>query len=198
MHDAKKTGNLGDVAATSFYPGKNLGALGDGGAVTTNDSGLAGLIRILGNYGSSVKYVNDYQGQNSRLDEIHAAVLDVKLKYMNSDNQKRKNIANRYLTEINNPKIILPHLINSNAHVWHLFIVRTEKRDKLQEYLLQQGIQTLVHYPIPPHKQLAYKEWNEWSFPITEKIHAEVLSLPISPVLEQDEVSSIIHAINKY
>jgi dTDP-4-amino-4,6-dideoxygalactose transaminase len=199
MYENRKTGSLGDAAATSFYPGKNLGALGDGGAVTTSDTALADIVRVLGNYGSSVKYVNDYhRGQNSRLDEIQAAVLDVKLKYMKADNQKRKNVAARYLSEIKNPKIILPHLLHNDAHVWHLFIVRTAKRDELQEYLQQQGIQTLVHYPIPPHKQRAYKEWNHLNFPITEKIHAEVLSLPISPVLEDDEVSYVINAINKY
>jgi dTDP-4-amino-4,6-dideoxygalactose transaminase len=197
-YQGKKTGSLSDAAGTSFYPGKNLGALGDAGAITTNDKTLADLVRALGNYGSKVKYVNDYAGQNSRLDEIQAAVLDVKLKYLAADNQRRREIANRYLAEISNKKITLPTVLDDQGHVWHLFVIRTEKRDRLQEYLTQHDIQTLVHYPIPPHKQKAYKEWNNWSFPITEKIHEEVLSLPISPVLSDEEVSHVIRTINGY
>ena len=194
-----KTGNLGDAAGFSFYPGKNLGALGDAGAVTCKDSILANVIRTLANYGSEEKYVNKYQGLNSRLDEIQAAVLGVKLKYIDSDNQKRKNIAERYCAGITNPKIILPQLPkNSSEHVWHLFVIRTSKRDELQKYLLENGIQTLIHYPIPPHKQKAYKYYNHLSFPITEKIHEEVLSLPISPVMEEEEVAKVIQVINQF
>ena len=155
-------------------------------------------MRALGNYGSKVKYVNDYAGQNSRLDEIQAAVLDVKLKYLDADNQRRREVAKRYLTEISNKKIILPTVLDDKGHVWHLFVIRTEKRDKLQEYLTQHNIQTHVHYPIPPHKQKAYTAWNKWSFPITEKIHDEVLSLPISPVLSDGEVAYVIRIINGY
>ena len=194
-----KTGNLGDAAGFSFYPGKNLGALGDAGAVTCKDSLLAKTIRTLANYGSEEKYVNKFQGLNSRLDEIQAAVLDVKLKYIDADNQKRRNIAERYCSEITNPKIILPQFPkNSSEHVWHLFVIITSKRDQLQKYLLENGIQTLIHYPIPPHKQKAYKYYNHLSFPITEKLHEEVLSLPISPVMEEDEVEKVIQVINQF
>lgn len=194
-----KTGNLGDAAGFSFYPGKNLGALGDAGAVTCKDSLLAKTIRTLANYGSEEKYVNKYQGLNSRLDEIQAAVLDLKLKYIDADNLKRRYIAERYCSDINNPKIILPQVPkNSSQHVWHLFVIRTSKRDQLQKYLLEKGIQTLIHYPVPPHKQKAYKYYNHLSFPITEKIHEEVLSLPISPMLEQEAVQKVIEVLNKY
>ena len=194
-----KTGNLGDAAGFSFYPGKNLGALGDAGGVTTNDEVLAKTIRALANYGSNQKYVNIYQGLNSRLDEIQAAVLDVKLKYIDAENNRRKEIANRYITEIKNPNIILPENPSDTAeHVWHIFIIRIENREKLQNYLTENGVQILIHYPIPPHKQEAYKEWNNLSFPITEQIHNEVLSLPISPVMPEDEVTVIINIINKF
>lgn len=197
--NGKKSGNLGDAAGFSFYPGKNLGALGDAGAITTNDDQLATTIRALANYGSNQKYVNIYKGLNSRLDEIQAAILDVKLKYINSENQKRIDIAKRYISEIKNPKIILPELPeNENEHVWHLFVIRTENRDELQNYLTEKNIQTLIHYPIPPHQQNAYKEWNNMSFPISEKIHNEVLSLPISPVLEDEEIQTIIKALNNF
>lgn len=197
--NGKKSGNLGDAAGFSFYPGKNLGALGDAGAITTNDDQLATTIRALANYGSNQKYVNIYQGLNSRLDEIQAAILDVKLKYIDSENQKRIDIAKRYISEIKNPKIILPELPeNENEHVWHLFVIRTENRDELQNYLTEKNIQTLIHYPIPPHQQNAYKEWNNMSFPISEKIHDEVLSLPISPVLEDEEIQTIIKALNNF
>ncbi|MCS3532428.1 DegT/DnrJ/EryC1/StrS aminotransferase family protein [Chryseobacterium sp. JUb7] len=195
----KKSGNLGDAAGFSFYPGKNLGALGDAGAVTTNDEELAKTIRALANYGSNQKYVNIYQGLNSRLDEIQAAVLDVKLKYIDEENTVRRNIAKRYIGEISNPKIILPeNPENEREHVWHVFIIRTENREALQAYLTENGIQTLIHYPIPPHRQQAYKEWNDMSFPISEKIHQEVLSLPISPVMSDEEVNKIIEIINKF
>ncbi|MCW3118466.1 MAG: 4-keto [Chitinophagaceae bacterium] len=198
VYKGKKTGSLGDAAGTSFYPGKNLGALGDGGAVTTNDPELAEVVRTVANYGSKVKYVNEYLGQNSRLDEIQAAILDVKLGQLNDDNQRRREVANRYHAKIKNPKIVLPHIVSPEGHVWHLFVIRTENRDQLQQYLADNKIQTLVHYPIPPHKQTAYKEWNVQRFPITEKIHNEVLSLPISPVLTEDEVSYVIEIINRY
>ncbi|MES1198311.1 MAG: DegT/DnrJ/EryC1/StrS family aminotransferase [Chitinophagaceae bacterium] len=198
LFNGKKTGSLGDAAGTSFYPGKNLGALGDGGAVTTNDPELAELIRTLGNYGSKTKYVNEYIGKNCRLDEIQAALLDVKLKYLDNDNKIRRHIANRYLTEITNPKINLPLVVSEEGHVWHLFVVKTSDRNEFQKYLLGNQVQTLVHYPIPPHKQKAFSEWNDLSFPITEKIHKEVISLPISPVLEDEEVSHIIQVINRY
>ncbi|HPW65521.1 MAG TPA: DegT/DnrJ/EryC1/StrS family aminotransferase [Salinivirgaceae bacterium] len=194
-----KTGNLGDAAGFSFYPGKNLGALGDGGAVTSNDEELAKTVRALANYGSNQKYVNIYQGLNSRLDEIQAAVLDVKLKYIDKDNKRRREIAKRYISEINNPKVILPeNPRNETEHVWHLFVVRTMERDKLQQHLTDNYIQTLIHYPIPPHKQKAYKAWNNLSLTITEQIHNEVLSLPISPVLEDCEISKVMEIINSF
>jgi len=193
------TGNLGDAAGFSFYPGKNLGALGDAGGITTNDESLANNIRALANYGSNQKYVNIYQGLNSRLDEIQAAVLDVKLKYIDAENNRRKEIAARYISEITNSNLILPeNPSDTNEHVWHIFIIRTQNREKLQNYLIENGIQTLIHYPIPPHKQEAYKEWNSLSFPITEKIHNEVLSLPISPVMNEEEVDKIINCLNSY
>lgn len=199
IQNGKRSGNLGDASGFSFYPGKNLGALGDGGAVTTNDNELAKTIRALGNYGSNQKYINIYQGLNSRLDEIQAAVLNIKLKYIDVENQKRKDIAKRYLSEIKNDKIILPQIVNDkNGHVWHLFVIRCAERDKLQQYLTYNEVQTLIHYPIPPHKQAAYKEWNQLSFPITEQIHQEVLSLPISPVMEGVEIEFVIEKINKF
>jgi dTDP-4-amino-4,6-dideoxygalactose transaminase len=197
--NGRKTGNLGDAAGFSFYPGKNLGALGDAGAVTTNDAQLASILKAIANYGSEKKYVNHYQGLNSRLDEIQAAILSVKLKYLDQDNTKRQQIAKRYVSEIKNDKIILPKQTgNPEEHVWHLFVVRTENRDQLQEYLVENEIQTLIHYPIPPHKQQAYSEWNHLSLPITEKIHEHVLSLPMSPVLQEEEVTFIIDTINGY
>lgn len=192
-----KTGNLGDAAGFSFYPGKNLGALGDAGAVTTNDEELAKTIRALANYGSNQKYVNIYQGLNSRLDEIQAAVLDVKLKYIDLENKRRREIAEKYISGINNSNIILPESPkNRDEHVWHLFVIRTSEREKLQDYLADNGIQTLIHYPIPPHKQEAYQELNMLNLPITEQIHDEVLSLPISPVMSGDEVEFVIKMIN--
>ncbi|QOW10632.1 DegT/DnrJ/EryC1/StrS family aminotransferase [Kaistella flava (ex Peng et al. 2021)] len=194
-----KSGNLGDAAGFSFYPGKNLGALGDGGAVTCKDPILAKIIRSLANYGSQEKYVHEFQGLNSRLDEIQAAVLDVKLKYIDTDTGKRREIAEKYIAGITNPKIILPNLpAASKEHVWHLFVIRIDKRDELQQYLTENGIQTLIHYPIPPHKQKAYKYYNHLTFPITEKIHNEVLSLPISPFMEEEEVQKVIELINNY
>ena len=194
-----KSGNLGDAAGFSFYPGKNLGALGDAGAVTCKDDLLARTIRALANYGSEEKYVNKYQGLNSRLDEIQASVLDVKLKYIDADNDKRRKMAEKYVAGIKNDKIILPILPSQpKEHVYHLFVIRTSKRDKLQKYLTENEIQTLIHYPTPPHKQKAYKYYNHLSFPITEKIHDEVLSLPISPVMEEGEVKKVIEILNSF
>lgn len=197
-----KTGALGDAAGFSFYPGKNLGALGDAGAVTSNDDNLAEIVRALGNYGSKVKYVNEYQGLNSRLDELQAAFLDIKLKYLDVENKRRREIAEYYCNNIINPMINLPiassQQLTANSHVWHLFVIRTHERVKLQQYLIQNGIQTLIHYPIPPHKQLAYKHWNNLSFPITEQIHEEVLSLPISPIMEDHELDLIVKTINNF
>jgi dTDP-4-amino-4,6-dideoxygalactose transaminase len=197
----QRTGSLGDAAGHSFYPGKNLGALGDGGAVTCNDEKLASVIRALANYGSSKKYVNDYQGLNSRLDEIQAAILRTKLKRLDSDNQRRREIAQYYIENIVHHNIILPAKGQrqiANNHIFHLFVIRNYNRDQLQQYLTKEGIQTLIHYPIPPHKQLAYKEWNGESYPITEKIHNEVLSLPISPVMTDEEVKIVVDVINTF
>jgi len=194
-----KTGNLGDAAGFSFYPGKNLGALGDAGAVTTNDEVLAKTIRAIANYGSNQKYINIYQGLNSRLDEIQAAIVGVKLKYIDAENTRRKEIAKRYIAEITNPAIYIPeNPADETEHVWHLFVVRTQKREKLQAYLAENGVQTLIHYPIPPHQQQAYKELNNLSFPLTEQIHQEVLSLPISPVMTDEEVSMVIAILNTF
>ncbi|MGI2327671.1 DegT/DnrJ/EryC1/StrS family aminotransferase [Planococcus sp. YIM B11945] len=194
-----KTGNLGDAAGFSFYPGKNLGALGDAGAVTTNDPVLAAKIRALRNYGSTVKYENLEKGFNHRLDEMQAALLRVKLPHLDSENARRQEIAAQYAAEIRNPAIELPAMPDDfQESVWHVFVVRTENRKQLQEYLLKNGVQTMVHYPIPPHKQQAYSEWNGQSFPVSEKIHAEVLSLPISPVQSKEDTAYIIETINQY
>ncbi len=197
-----KTGSLGDAAGFSFYPGKNLGALGDSGAVSTNDEELAKTIRALANYGSSKKYINEFQGLNSRLDEIQAAFLNVKLKYLDVENQHRREIAKYFLANIKHQDIILPTLTNIRnneySHVWHLFVIRTSNRKRLQQYLDDISIQTLIHYPIPPHKQFAYKDWVTRYFPITEKIHREVLSLPISSVLKHEEAIRIVEIINNY
>lgn len=194
------SGNLGDAAGFSFYPGKNLGALGDSGAVTTNDKELAKMIRAIANYGSEVKYENKFSGLNSRMDEIQAGILSVKLKYLDDENAKRKGIAQYYLNHINNPEIILPEIINGNfdSHVWHLFVIRTERRDELKEYLEKNEVQTVIHYPIPPHKQKCYEKLNNLKFEITEKIHKEVLSLPISPILSEKDMVRIVDLINKF
>ena len=194
----KKTGSLGDAAGHSFYPGKNLGCLGDGGAVTTDDDELARVVRALANYGSGEKYVFDYQGLNSRLDEIQAALLDVKLRYLDADNDKRREIAKYYIDNITHPDIILPKVSDWDAHVMHLFVIRSSRRDELQQYLADNGVQILIHYPIPPHKQDAYKDWNNSSFPITEKIHKEVLSLPLSPVMSQEELEKVVATVNSF
>jgi dTDP-4-amino-4,6-dideoxygalactose transaminase len=214
----KRTGSLGDAAGHSFYPGKNLGALGDGGAVTTNDDELEVAVRALANYGSTKKYVHDYQGLNSRLDEIQAAVLSVKLPRLDADNQFRRKIAQYYIDNITNPAILLPilsnekrainkeeyvslnpeHLTLNSSHVWHLFVIRNSERNKLQKYLADNDIQTLIHYPIPPHKQKAYKYWNGLTLPITEQIHNEVLSLPISQVMPMNDVNKVVEIINSF
>ncbi|MES2893451.1 MAG: DegT/DnrJ/EryC1/StrS family aminotransferase [Bacteroidota bacterium] len=193
-----QAGSLGDAAGFSFYPGKNLGALGDAGAVTTNDPQLASTIRALLNYGSDVKYHNLFKGVNSRLDELQAALLGVKLKQLDSETTARRAVAKRYLTNITNPGIILPSVPVWEAHAWHLFVIRTAERDRLQEYLTQHGIQTLIHYPIPPHKQAAYHEWNGRSYLVSEKIHKEVLSLPISPVIPESDIERVIEVINEF
>lgn len=190
-----------NAQAYSFYPGKNLGALGDAGAVATNDAALAKIIYSLRNYGSEAKYENDYIGVNSRLDELQAAFLNVKLPHLNAENNKRIAIAKRYLSEIKNDKITLPTVSlhgTMESHVFHLFVIRTKNRNDLQQYLLENGIQTMIHYPIPPHQQKAFVKWNHLSFPITEKIHNEVLSIPMSPVMIDDEVSFVIQILNQY
>ncbi len=198
MYQGKRAGNLGDASGFSFYPGKNLGCLGDGGCVTTNDDELAFRIRAIANYGSDYKYHHIFKGVNSRLDEIQAAILDVKLKYLDEDNKKRREIAKFYRENINNPAIILPEPYDEAAHVWHIFAIRTKDRNKLQKYLEKHDIQTNIHYPVPPHKQECYKEWSHLSFPITEQIHTEVLSLPMSPVLEDAETQKVVEVINEY
>jgi dTDP-4-amino-4,6-dideoxygalactose transaminase len=193
-----KAGNLGDAAGFSFYPGKNLGALGDAGAVTTNDEKLAKMIYSLRNYGSEIKYTNDFIGTNSRLDELQAAFLSVKLPNLDSENRQRIIIANHYLSEITNPKIILPGYNGGEHHVFHLFVIRNQGREKLQKYLSDNGIQTLIHYPVPPHRQKALPQWNNLSFPVTEQIHREVLSIPISPVMTIEEADFVVEILNSY
>ena len=193
-----KAGNLGNAAGFSFYPTKNLGGLGDGGAVTTNDTKLASVIRKLRNYGASSKYVNEYVGINSRLDEIQAAFLNCKLPSLDADNENRRSIAKRYLSEIRNVKIVLPNYNGSENHVFHLFVVQVKDRDGFINFLKENDIGTLVHYPIAPHKQEAFKEYKNLSFPITEKIHKEVVSIPISPILTSDQVNRVISVLNSY
>ena len=198
--DGRITGSIGDAAGHSFYPGKNLGALGDGGAVTTNDSELAATVRALANYGSQTKYVFKYTGRNSRLDEIQAAVLDVKLKYLVADNLHRKEVAHLYYEGIKNPLITLPDLLPDEQNVYHLFpiMVGGGKRDALHDYLERSRVGTVIHYPIPPHKQECYKEWRGKSLPITEMIADEELSLPIGPSISREEVHFIIDLINVF
>ena len=191
----RRTGSLGDAAAHSFYPGKNLGALGDAGAVTTNDKELAQIIEELGNYGSSKKYVFDYQGRNSRLDEIQAAMLDVKLRHLDEDNQRRQAIADHYINNVKHPEILLP---TPSLSVYHIFPILCERRDELQQYLKENGVETMIHYPIPPHKQACYKEWNDLSFPITERIHRQELSLPCHPAMKQEEADQIVSLLNRF
>lgn len=199
LWNGKRTGALGDAAGLSFYPGKNLGALGDAGAVITNDDQLAEVVRALANYGSTVKYFNNYQGLNSRIDEIQAAFLNIKLRFLDKENSIRRKVASYYLKNINNINIILPSVIKTESHVWHLFVIRSKYRDKLKDYLQENGIETLIHYPIPPHKQLAYKSsLGELELPITEIIHEQVLSLPISSIISDDEMNHIVSVINKF
>ena len=201
--EGKRVGSWGDAAAFSFYPGKNLGALGDAGAVTTNDPELADVIRCIGNYGSRQKYINEYQGVNSRLDEIQAAYLRVKLPHLDADTERRREIAIRYFQEIENPYVSLSFLSEDMGsdlkhHAFHLFPVMCSDRERLQAHLQESGVQTLIHYPVPPHKQKAFKEWNQLSFPITEHIHQSVLSLPISPVMEGEDVARVVEAVNAF
>jgi len=196
--DGKLAGNIGDAAGFSFYPTKNLGALGDGGAVTTNNGELAAVITKLRNYGASTKYVNEIVGLNSRLDEIQAAFLNVKLPTLDSDNAMRRAIAKKYISEIKNDKIILPHYDGSENHIFHLFVVRVENRNEFIDYLDRNGIGHLIHYPIPPHRQEALSEFKNLNFPVTVKIHEQVVSIPISPILSNAEVETIISVLNKY
>lgn len=206
--NGKKAGNWGDASGFSFYPGKNLGALGDAGAVTTNDDELAATLRALRNYGSHEKYKNLFQGVNSRLDEIQAAMLSVKLKHLDTEIAHRRKVAAGYLEGITNPLVTLP-VSNSKANtqnsalaceesVWHVFVIRCEQREALQKHLLEQGIQTLIHYPIPPHQQQAYKEWNMDSYPVSELIHQQVMSLPMGPTITDEQVAAVIKACNSF
>lgn len=207
MFGLQRTGSLGHAAAHSFYPGKNLGALGDAGAVTTDDEKLASMVRSLGNYGSSRKYVFEHKGRNSRIDELQATVLDTKLKYLDEDNARRKVIAERYISEIDNPKITIPGATKTKSakaiyalgdNVWHIFPILCDERNRLQEYLLDKGVQTAIHYPIPPHRQKAYSEWNGLQLPITEKIHREELSLPCNQTMTDKEVDEVIRLVNAF
>lgn len=198
LFQRRRTGSLGDASGHSFYPGKNLGALGDGGAITTNDVELAQVVRALANYGSEKKYVFKYTGRNSRLDEIQAAILGVKLKHLDEDTAIRRGVAKYYIENISNPEIVLPVVEDWNAHVFHIFSIRCKRRNELQEYLLKNGVQTVIHYPIPPHKQKCYEEWNNLSFPITEQIHNEELSIPMSSIITAEELDQLVEAINNF
>lgn len=198
IRDGKRVGSLGDASGFSFYPGKNLGALGDAGCITTNDTELYEKCKAIANYGSDFKYHHIYKGLNSRLDEIQAAVLDVKLKHLDEDNEIRRKISRFYRENIKNEALILPSTDDESSHVWHIFAVRTTNRDRLISFLNEHGIQTNIHYPIAPHKQGAYSEYKDISLPITEKIHKEVVSLPISPVLSKDDVQRIVDIINSH
>lgn len=198
IENHKRAGSIGHAAGFSFYPGKNLGALGDGGAVTTNDTDLANCIRALRNYGSEMKYHHMYKGINSRLDECQAAILNLKLKDLDFDNDKRQSIAKRYLNEITNKKIELPFWDETESHVFHVFVVRVQDRLHFQEYLLKHQIQTLIHYPIAPHLQPSMEEFKHLNLPISEQIHKQVVSLPCNQVLTFEEVSYIIQRINEY
>ena len=200
LNNGRMSGNLGNAAGLSFYPGKNLGALGDSGAISTNDDDIARIVRALSNYGSSKKYINDYLGLNSRMDEMQAAFLNVKLKYLDKENDIRRKIADLYREKIVNPKLVLPDLntFSRDGHVWHLFVVRTKNRHDFQEYLLKNNIQTLIHYPIPPHKQKCYVKYNKSEFRVAEMLANEVLSLPISPVMEDTDLNNIIETVNNW
>jgi dTDP-4-amino-4,6-dideoxygalactose transaminase len=197
-YKGQKVGSFGDAAGFSFYPGKNLGALGDAGAVLSNNRELTDVVRAISNYGSHKKYENLYQGANSRLDELQAAILRIKLRYLDSENAKRREIADHYLANIKNTKIKLPQVIEHCEPVWHLFVVSTDDRDSLQKHLEHNGIQTMVHYPIAPHKQKAYSEWNNLNLPLTEKIHENVISLPLYPVIPRSNVGLLVDVINRY
>jgi len=194
----KVSGGIGDAAGHSFYPGKNLGALGDAGAVTTNDDELSEVVKALRNYGSHIKYQNKYQGLNSRLDEIQAAFLNVKLRYIQKDIESRRAVADYYLAHISNPAIVLPKALSEEGHVWHLFVIRTKERDELQQYLTKKGVQTIIHYPIPPHIQECYSKFNGMVFPIAECFSDQVLSLPLSPVMDYKELEKVVKAINDF
>jgi dTDP-4-amino-4,6-dideoxygalactose transaminase len=198
VHNGKKSGNLGDASGFSFYPGKNLGALGDAGAITTNDSELASTLNIIRNYGSEKKYFNQFQGVNSRLDELQAGLLSIKLKYLQEETEIRRKIANVYLNGINNSNIILPVASDYQSHVWHLFVLRTYNRDKFQQFLMDMGVQTVIHYPVPPHKQRAYKSMNTSNLPITEEIHETILSIPLDISMSDEDVNTVIDACNRY
>ena len=198
LYKGRRVGSLGDAAAFSFYPSKNLGCLGDGGAVTTNDKDLYDKLRALANYGSIEKYKNLYKGSNARLDEVQAAILNIKLKGLDSGNEYRRKVANIYLKNIKNPLINLPDIKNDDSCVWHIFPVRTKHRDRFQKYLLDHDIETVIHYPIPPHKQCAFSEWNHLKYPIAEKIASEIISLPISPVIEENEINKLIEVVNDF
>ncbi len=198
FYQGRRVGNLSDAGAFSFYPGKNLGCMGDGGAVVTNDEDLYKKVKALANYGSDRKYHHIYKGTNSRLDELQAAVLDVKLPHLDADNARRREIATYYRKNILNPLIVLPQTYDEQAAVWHVFAVRTQDRDRFQQYLTDNGVQTIIHYPTPPHKQLAYKEWNDRSYPISEEIHRTIISIPISPVMTDEEVSEVVRIVNEY
>lgn len=196
--DGIKAGSWGHASGFSFYPGKNLGALGDAGAVTTDDQALAEMVKNIANYGSHKKYYNDYHGVNSRLDEVQAALLRIKLKYLDLQNNARKQIANEYAKNINNPSVILPITPAAEQHVWHLFVVRTSNRDALAVHLKNNQVGTVIHYPVPPHKQKAYKEMSDLKLPISEQIHAEVISLPMDPSMTMQEISKVIEAVNSF
>lgn len=196
--EGKKAGSWGDAAGFSFYPGKNLGALGDAGAITTDDEELYNILKALRNYGSHKKYENLYVGYNSRLDEIQAAMLRVKLPNLNRETEARRMIAEKYLASINNPFIELPFVTSAENHVWHLFVIKTTKREELAKYLHSRGVETLIHYPLPPHKQKAYAAWNNITLPLTEEIHNQVLSLPIDPNMTSEDIEQVINAVNEF
>lgn len=197
--DGRLSGNLGDASGFSFYPGKNLGALGDAGAVTTNDDELAEAIKALRNYGSHIKYRNIYKGYNSRLDELQAAFLTVKLESLDADNRQRQQVARYYIDHIKNNLVVLPEWpLSPGSHVWHVFTVRVKNRAKFQEHLNSQQIQTIIHYPVAPHRQEAYSEWHDHTYPVSELIHEEIISLPISPVMKPEEINSVVEAVNSF
>lgn len=198
IYKGTRTGSLGDAAGHSFYPGKNLGALGDGGVVTTNDTALANCVRALANYGSQQKYVFRYKGRNSRLDELQAAILDVKLRHLDDDNRRRQQIARYYYDHIQQPLVRLPERLDDSQNVYHIFPVLCTKRDCLQQHLREQGVETLIHYPIPPHRQQCYSDWNGLQLPITERIHEQELSLPISPAMTDEEARKVVEAVNSF